>query len=90
MFNFELGFNVSELWFSVTAVEKYGYLCIPACMCTCTYMCVCVYIYIYIYIIHMYTHTHIHMYTLASSSDKDDDGMTDDVESGSDILCFVS
>jgi len=78
LFNLELGFNVSELWFSVTAVEKYGHLRIPACMCTCTYM----------YIIHMYAH--IHMYTLASSSNKGDIGMTDDVENGSDILCFVS
>ena len=30
------------------------------------------------------------MYTLASSSNKDDIGMTGDVESGSDILYFVS
>lgn len=50
MFNLELGFNVSELWFSVTAVEKYEHLCIPACMCTCTY------------IIHMYTHMHTHVH----------------------------
>jgi len=51
-------------------------------ICISLHACVRVYIYIYIYI--------IHTYTLASSSNKDDIGVTDNVESGSDNLYFIS